>query len=93
MVTEPENQEPIHEWFELSGSNYLVLPRSVLQSMPAVWQGEFVRLLEELQDAAADLDVPEEYSVQAKQGGRFIADPFRDYERGRRRMPLKLPDD
>lgn len=38
--------EPIHEFFSLSYSNYLVLPRSVLQSMDEEWQRAFVELIE-----------------------------------------------
>ena len=38
----------IHTWFGLSYSNYLVLNRSVLQSMPESWQHDFVATLEVL---------------------------------------------
>lgn len=40
--------EPIHTWMGLSYSNYLVLQRTLLQSMPAGWQQRFVACLEEL---------------------------------------------
>ena len=39
-------ESPIHWYFGLSYANYLVLPRSVLQSMPIKWQEDFVKLLE-----------------------------------------------
>ena len=38
----------IHSFFGLSYAHYLVLPRSVLQSMPAKWQKKFVKLLNEI---------------------------------------------
>ena len=39
----------IHSFFGLSYAHYLVLPRSVLQSMPAKWQKKFVKLLNEIE--------------------------------------------
>ena len=41
-------EEPIHEWFELSYSNYLVVQRVILQSMSLEWQKRFVKCLDEL---------------------------------------------
>lgn len=40
----------IHEYFELTYAQYLVLPRTALQSMPAEWQREFVNLIEQLDE-------------------------------------------
>lgn len=59
-----EEGEPIHLWFSLSYSNYLVLARSVLQSMPQEWQARFVVLLEEMNDSYGHLDWPA-YEVRA----------------------------
>lgn len=83
--------EPIHEWFELTYSAYLVLPRSVLQSMPAQWQTRFVELLMQLDAAADGLEgMPASYRVTPLgEAGRRVDDPYRDYERGRRRIALK----
>lgn len=44
---------PVHTWFGLTYSNYLVLPRALMQSMPVDWQERIVGCLEEL-DAAFD---------------------------------------
>jgi hypothetical protein len=78
---------PIHAWFELTYAAYLVLPRSILQSMPLCWQGRFVALLRE---AGATYDaIPEDgqYHVSLRdEKGRTLHDPLRDYERGRRRI-------
>lgn len=83
----------VHEWFDLSYSNYLVLPRSVMQSMPIEWQRRMVACLQEIGDASVHLeDMPPAYRVQATTfGGKFMRDPYADYERGRRRVALQLP--
>jgi hypothetical protein len=83
-------QDHIHAWFELTYAQYLTIPRSVLQSMPAEWQERFVRCLEEL-DEAIDWR-PEEgrYWVRLKDArGRFVEDPLMDYARGRRVIPMR----
>jgi hypothetical protein len=85
-----EDQEPIHGYFELSYSSYLVLPRSILQSAPTWWQNAFVSLLRKLEEW---FDCPVgNYWVRAKQGSKFVHDSLADYERGRRRIPLKTTE-
>jgi len=54
---------PIHEWFSLSYCNYLVLPRTLLQSMPTEWQERMVACLNEMQDAYSHLEQVEAYEV------------------------------
>ncbi|MFJ2279282.1 hypothetical protein ACIOEZ_34600 [Streptomyces sp. NPDC087866] len=54
---------PIHEWFSLSYSNYLVLHRTLLQSMPTEWQERMVACLDELQHAYSHLEQVEAYEV------------------------------
>lgn len=54
-----EMPEQVHEWFGLSYANYAVLHRTLLQSMPAEWQGRFVQCMRELDDAYAHLDAPD----------------------------------
>ena len=82
MIRPMRESEPIHCWFELTYANYLVLPRSLLQSMPEDWQARFVAMLEELNDAYSHLDWPS-YIVTARREGRFIRDPIPHYDRGR----------
>ncbi len=85
-----DGREAIHEWFELSYAQYLTIPRSVLQSMPDEWQGRFVRCLRELDDAIDWRPEEGRYWVCLKdERGRYIRDPLMDYERGRRRIPLR----
>jgi len=82
------DHEPIHEWFGLSYSNYLVLPRSVLQSAPIELQERIVACLKELVGAFGE-DPFGEYRVRRMEGGRFVRDAFADYERGRRKIQQK----
>ena len=90
------DNEPIHSWFELSYSNYLVLPRLALQSMPAEWQHTFVACLEELEQRIPKCmpDGCSSYYVMPRddETGRLTQDPYSDYERGRARLPLKEVD-
>lgn len=80
----------IHNWFGLSYANYLVLPRSVLQSMPDSWQEEFVKLLDKIPETLEVNDIPD-YRVKAVgNDGKFIRDPYNDYQRGRRVISRKV---
>jgi hypothetical protein len=70
--------EDVHAWFELTYANYLVLPRSLMQAMPAEWQHRFTRLLDELQ--ATFRQENDRYMVSLRtEDGRFVADPLRNY--------------
>jgi hypothetical protein len=55
----------IHTWFGLTYSNYLVLPRTLLQSMPDAWQRRFTGLLGEIGDAFAEVPQAQAYKVEA----------------------------
>jgi hypothetical protein len=82
--------EPIHNWFGLTYSNYLVLPRALLQSMPKEWQRQFVALLEAADEIVARAGVASpEYRVSAVKGNRFIKDPIPSYDRGRTVIDLR----
>lgn len=56
---------PIHGWFGLTYSNYLVLHRSMMQSMPVAWQERAVALFDELDNAFPDLGRPPAFIVTA----------------------------
>ncbi len=84
--------EPVHEWFELSYAQYLTIPRSVLQSMPVEWQRTFVQCLEELDEAIDWRPKSGGYWCYLKdRDGNLLDDSLADYERGRRRLPIKRP--
>lgn len=63
--SQPVDDEPIHGWFGLSYSSYLVVPRTLLQSMPADWQAAFVDLLDEMNEALHAVPQAEVYEVIA----------------------------
>lgn len=76
-----------HTWFGLTYASYLVVNRSLLQSMPDEWQHRFVTCLEELQHHFRNIDEPR-YTVHARDAaGRFIKDPIPHYSRGRTFVP------
>ena len=68
MTTEPithPTDGPVHEWFSLSYSNYQVIPRTFMQSMPIAWQERMVACLTELQEAFEHVPQAEVYKVEA----------------------------
>jgi len=90
-----EQTYDIHTYFSLSYANFLVLPRSVLQSMPDEWQRRFVGCLDELTRAShgsPDYEPPPGYRVQpTDERGRMIpwsAVKVPHYQRGRTRIRL-----
>lgn len=63
-LTPAADPDAVHTWFSLSYSNYLVLPRTLMQSMPGEWQSSMVKLLDEMNAAFAHIKHPEDYHVQ-----------------------------
>ncbi|RZE68138.1 hypothetical protein [Streptomyces albidoflavus] len=57
--------DSIDHHFGLSYANYLVLPRTLLQSMSAEWQQQFVALLHQYDEAFAHVPQAEAYEVTA----------------------------
>ena len=83
-MVDNDETEPVHAWFGLTYANYLVLNRSLLQSMPIGWQRRFVACLRELDDAFDHIEHAYGFTVNARDaGGRFMADPVPHYNRGR----------
>jgi hypothetical protein len=56
---------PIHTWFGLTYSNYLVLPRSLMQSMPIEWQERMAACLNEMRGAFDHVEQAKGYEVHA----------------------------
>lgn len=72
----------VHTWFGLSYSNYLVLQRALMESMPEDWQDRFVKLLEEMEEYYGYPDIPSRFMVKVrarKDDGSFIPDPVPHY--------------
>ncbi len=79
---------PIHNAFGLSYAAYLVIPRTVLQSMPIEWQARFCAAMDETHQRFPGWE-PEDgqWFVYLKdRAGRFMRDDLADYERGARRL-------
>ena len=57
--------EDVHTYFGLSYANYLVLPRTLLQSMSDEWQTQFVTLLNQMHDAFEHVPQAATYQVTA----------------------------
>lgn len=55
----------VHTFFGLTYSNYLVLHRTLLQSMPEAWQHQFVALVEQMRRAFSHVDQANSYIVAA----------------------------
>lgn len=75
----------MHGHFGLSYASYLVLPRLAIQSMPSIWQGKLVALMEEMGETLA-VDCPEKgsYRISVRDDrGRFINDPQNNYRHGK----------
>ena len=81
------DKDYIHSFFGLSYASYLVLPRTILQSMPSKWQKDFVKLLHELDDTCAKhgISTPD-YTVNAREKGKFIKDKYSKYNHGTRNV-------
>lgn len=70
----------MEEFWELSYAQYLTIPRSVICSMPVVWQDRFALLLKEM-DNCLDWR-PEEGSYWCRlrdNRGRLVHDPLMNY--------------
>ncbi|MDR3560522.1 MAG: hypothetical protein P4N59_03635 [Negativicutes bacterium] len=76
----------VHGWFGLTYASYLVIPRSLLQGMPEDWQEKFVALLDECGEVYDQSQIKDQYTVNLREGNRYIADPYRNY-----RHPPALP--
>ena len=86
-----QDNAPVHGFFGLSYAAYLVVPRSILQSMPVEWQRRFVICLTEAEEKISWPQHGEEIEVRLKnETGQYVEDSFRDYDRGRRRVELKV---
>lgn len=84
--TSMDANEPMHEFFELSYAQYLVLQRSVIQSMPLPWRIRLRVLLDEL-DETIDWRRDGYVVRREDEDGDEIEDDLADYQRGRRRIP------
>ena len=100
LMLRPHGPGHLHGWWELSYAQYLTIPRSVMQSMPADWQEKMAALLYQLdedidwrpKDACyfVTLNRVEEVEDGYSAKGVEIDDPLADYQRG---PPANLLED
>jgi len=83
--------EKIHEFFGLSYANYLVIPRSVLQSTSPFIQDEIVSVLGKIKNNVGDWEAGRgHYSVRYRDtNNKFAKDDLKDYQRGSRIVNFK----
>lgn len=62
-MDEIEERDAIHTHFGLSYASYLVLHRTLLQSMPDEWQARFVGMLRDLDEAFGHIERADCYEV------------------------------
>lgn len=84
-MSEPIHDPPVHAWFGLTYANYLVMPRSLLQSMPHEWQAQLVALLWQWESMLHHAGHPlPDYAVNTRgDGGRFALDYYANYRHKR----------
>jgi len=84
---EDDFSQPVHDWFGLTYSSYLVIPRTLLCGMPTQWQKEMVRLLDEMRETYDSSQIEDRYTVKLRDDdGRFKKDSLANY-----RHPPELP--
>ena len=59
-----DSTTPVHDWFGLTYGNYLVLHRTLLQSMPVAWQRRFIGTIEELEASFRHIEHPPGFKVE-----------------------------
>ncbi len=79
---------PVHEFFGLSYANYLVVPRTLMQSMPLDWQDAIVACLRALDEAFDHVEQASYYDVEAA-----VEVEYRDLTPGQLRMLDVLASD
>lgn len=77
---------PMWNWFGLTYSSYLVLPRTLLCGMPVEWQQRMADLIEEMKDVYDSQQILDNYTVTLRVNGKFVKDPLASY-----RHPNGLP--
>lgn len=82
-MSEPhDHRSDLQCWFGLSYSQYLTIPRSIMEAMPTEWKGKMSQLLYELDDTFEWRPDDGRYWVQIKNdNGRYMSDHLREYRR------------
>jgi hypothetical protein len=89
-----EAADHIHDWFGLTYASYVVMPRVLLQSCSPAVQKQLVEAFEAVEKEESEhmggknwpYDGARIAVTLRNENGRFIKDPFSDYERGRKKL-------
>jgi hypothetical protein len=73
-------RSPMWDWFGLSYSSYLVVPRVLLCGMPTEWQRQFAALLDRSDEIYDCSQINDTYTVLLRgERNQFVKDPYRNY--------------
>jgi hypothetical protein len=72
---------PVWNWFGLTYSAYLVVPRTLMCGMPIEWQRRMVALLEEMREVYDEAEINDTYVVHLTGArGKWTRDPLAAYK-------------
>lgn len=82
----PQSDTPLNDWLAEVDNEYIVLHRTLLQSMPAIWQEKFVALLTLYQIGFMNVEQSALYLVlpakQVENEIYVVADPVQPHNKG-----------
>lgn len=70
-----QGEDRLWNWFSLSYSSWLTMPRALMHEMPDEWQGKMAALLEEWDEHWDFKDIDFETCVQLRENGKFVSVP------------------
>ena len=83
-----KSSTPFHDWFGLTYSAYLVLPRSLLEALPVELQERMVAIIDEASEHIEPYDG--NYMVQLRyENGRIKTDTLANYRHPPADLPIK----
>jgi hypothetical protein len=84
LVDDVWDTEPIVLWSNNKSQEYLLIQRTLLQSMSKEWQRDFLKLILQMQEHFGYKSNGEFKISRKDKSSKFIQDPLADYEQGRR---------
>jgi len=74
-MIDKQGENKLWNWFSLSYSSWLTLPRVLMHEMPDEWQGKMADLLEEWGSHWEFEGIDFQPHVQLKENGKFVSVP------------------
>ena len=75
VVRSTEGAQELSQWFGLSYSSFLTVPRVLMEAMPDEWQGKMAALLNEYENTFPNRPDGMGSRVQITQDGKLIKTP------------------